>query len=466
MLQLSLLRFPGSGSFCVSGRESGPEETSLLEEGGGRVPKPAHAGKVNMDAERQARINDIIPPSPEFRDPEDEEFGLRQLFRRPESFQVSQNDFQDWIRVWRMDVSPDNPNTTDIYGFSEVTMKENARKALEQEIEKLGNVKASFGLEVYFRRETQNEKGEWEEQTQRHYFKEEDPHVFTKSNFNEAFDREFDDFIDRIRGEIENWLEQRSGWDISHISIAYVNKARYQPLRGGSYIPLPAKLASKRAIINVKNADNECLKWALKAARFPVQNHAERTSKYSREDGLNWAGIQFPTPLKDINKPEKKNPALVINVYGWEKDHVIVYRISEQPKTIERINLMLLEDGRNTHYCFIQKLSALLYDQTKNRHRRYYCEMCMIGFIIANVLARHAVHCNGVNGRPTKIEMPEKGNNILKFQNHKNNLKAPFAVYADSEALIENIPEGARERTVCTEKTEKHVACGFAFTVV
>jgi hypothetical protein len=42
--------------------------------------------------------------------------------------------------------------------------------------------------------------------------------------------------------------------------------ARYRPLRGSSYIPLPIRLRSKRAIINVKNKDNKCLMWSVLAA--------------------------------------------------------------------------------------------------------------------------------------------------------------------------------------------------------
>ena len=127
---------------------------------------------------------------------------------------------------------------------------------------------------------------------------------------------------------------------------------------------------------------------------------------------------------------------------------------------------MLLEDDGNTYYCFIKRLSALLQDQTKDKHKKFFCEMCLMGLTSANVLARHAVHYNVVNGRPTKIEMPEKGKNTLRFQNHKNKMKAPFVIYADSEAIIEKIPEEAHERKACTEKAEKHVSCGFAFTAV
>ena len=48
--------------------------------------------------------------------------------------------------------------------------------------------------------------------------------------------------------------------------MAYINVARYQPLLGGTYLPLPASLEKKKAIINVRNTDNECLKWALREA--------------------------------------------------------------------------------------------------------------------------------------------------------------------------------------------------------
>ena len=36
--------------------------------------------------------------------------------------------------------------------------------------------------------------------------------------------------------------------------------------RGSSYVPLPDWLAKKGAIINPKNSDMECFKWAVIAA--------------------------------------------------------------------------------------------------------------------------------------------------------------------------------------------------------
>ena len=40
---------------------------------------------------------------------------------------------------------------------------------------------------------------------------------------------------------------------------------------------------SKKAIINLKNEDNECFKWAVRRAVHPADHHAERITKELRE---------------------------------------------------------------------------------------------------------------------------------------------------------------------------------------
>ena len=131
---------------------------------------------------------------------------------------------------------------------------------------------------------------------------------------------------------------------------------------------------------------------------------------------------------------------------------------------------MLIESGDIQHYCYVKKVSALLFDQSHNRNAKHYCMLCLTGFSRADLLEEHEKYCNGVNGRPTRIEMPEEGKNILCFKNHKKQMKVPFVIYADFEALVRKIPN--RERgpesryQSYTEKTEWHQACGFSYIVV
>ena len=54
-------------------------------------------------------------------------------------------------------------------------------------------------------------------------------------------------------------------------------------------------------------------------------------------------------------------------------------------------------------------------------HKTFFCMMCLTRFTKAHTLAEHKKYCDGVNGRPTRIETPEKGKNKLIFQNHKKN---------------------------------------------
>ena len=150
----------------------------------------------------------------------------------------------------------------------------------------------------------------------------------------------------------------------------------------------------------MKNRDNECLKWALRAALFPPKDgkNAQRPSKYPVKDGINYKGIDFPTPVKQIDKLEAQNRILAINVFGWEYGRVIVHRISERKvkNGVKEVNLMLIESGMNQHYCCVKRVSALLFDKKMN-NKTFYCMMCSTRFKRAYTLEEHKKHCKGVN---------------------------------------------------------------------
>ena len=141
-----------------------------------------------------------------------------------------------------------------------------------------------------------------------HYFRENEPHVFNR-NDEDQIKIEFDRFVERTKGEIEAWSERGSGWVLERIMAAYVNVARYQPLRGGTYLPLPANLAKKKAIINVKNRDNECLKWSLSSAWA-----REQAEKLHREDRMAWGMRVF------LHGCEKRRWSFrVKGLQGWKR---------------------------------------------------------------------------------------------------------------------------------------------------
>jgi len=58
--------------------------------------------------------------------------------------------------------------------------------------------------------------------------------------------------MEQIQGETEARSERGLGWVLQRIIAAYVNVARFELFRGGTYIPLPKKMKNKKAIINMQ----------------------------------------------------------------------------------------------------------------------------------------------------------------------------------------------------------------------
>ena len=159
-------------------------------------------------------------------------------------------------------------------------------------------------------------------------------------NYNERFDvHAAAGVLDRVYQEqnekLEALTDQGSGWQLLGIFRAYFKTIRCDPLRGGAHFTLPKFIKNKKAVINIKNKDDKCLRWVLKAFKFSVQQNAERPSKYPKdeEDSLDFTGISFPTPLREIPKVEQLN-RVRINVFTHNED-------------TKMINILLVLDREN-----------------------------------------------------------------------------------------------------------------------
>ena len=71
---------------------------------------------------------------------------------------------------------------------------------------------------------------------------------------------------------LANFQRQGSNWRFRSVLIFDLHIEKYEALGGWSYIPLLKFLAAKEAIINLKNEDDECFKWANTRALNPVEN--------------------------------------------------------------------------------------------------------------------------------------------------------------------------------------------------
>ena len=133
--------------------------------------------------------------------------------------------------------------------------KSTIKTKITAELQELTGLKWSFGLTVVFFKDDKKIKG-----------------TFYSNQYATLSADEIDAFFDKatssIVQKIEKFTKEGSGWMIDKCNTLFLNIAKYEPLKGSSYIPLPEVLAHKKAIINVKNQDQECLRWALRSAYF------------------------------------------------------------------------------------------------------------------------------------------------------------------------------------------------------
>ena len=142
-----------------------------------------------------------------------------------------------------------------------------------------------------------------------------------------------DKMIARIEEVLANFQQSGSNWVFQRIIRLEIHFANWKPIRGSTFIPLPAKLKNKKGVINIKNEDNQCFKWCIARALNPVDQNSNRLTKelVKQSKSFNWEGLKFPVDLKQIKIFEKNNPSISINVFGFE-DEVYPLKISKEKK--------------------------------------------------------------------------------------------------------------------------------------
>ena len=83
--------------------------------------------------------------------------------------------------------------------------------------------------------------------------------VYNLSDLDEIVDK----MIDDMKFQTENPALLKSRFIFNEVLFTNVDFHQLNLTRGFSYLPLPGWLASKKAIINPKNEDKECFKWAV-----------------------------------------------------------------------------------------------------------------------------------------------------------------------------------------------------------
>ena len=192
----------------------------------------------------------------------------------------------------------------------------------------------------------------------------------------------------------------------------------------------------KQAIINGDNTFQKALDDALNYQS--IETHPERISKIKPYiSKYNWKGIEFPAGSKDWKKFEQNNKRIALNIlfvpYNTEAIRV-AYRLEYNHKRENQVNLLMITDGNKWHYLAVSNFSALLEGKLSNHHGDFHCLNCFNSYTRQKRLEEHEEMC--YNHDSYRIEMPKWFEDIFKDSLGENSLKAPFAIYLESQKIV------------------------------
>ena len=275
-----------------------------------------------------------------------------------------------------------------------------------------------------------------------------------KENLGNNFDI-VEEMIQEMIEAMENYNKRGSNWIFKRVIRLDVNFVRWnplggKPLRGSAWIPLPVKLANKKAVINMKNTEDEmCFKWCIARAANMVAKHPERITPKLRDQAekFDWRDCKFPMALDKIKFFEKRND-ISVNVYEW---NAAPLRIVKEEKPFHVDLVFLTKDSQN-HFALIKNFSRFA-SSGKGQTERFFCKRCLNSFPKPESLKKHKEICGEFAA--AKVEL---AGGKCSFKNWERTMHVPVVCYADFESILKPCFEG--------NKTHEHIPCGFCFHLV
>ena len=112
-------------------------------------------------------------------------------------------------------------------------------------------------------------------------------------------------------------------------------------------------------------------------------------------------------------------------------------------KRKQQVILLMISDGKKSHYLAVTNLSGLLQGNSSNHKEDFYCLNCFNSYTRKNKLKEHEEICNNHNS--CNIEMLECVNKIIKHNSGEKSIKKPFVIYLDLECILTNYSKQLRK---------------------
>ena len=358
-------------------------------------------------------------------------------------------------------------------------------RRIEMDIEEHGALKLSTTLAVEYEKLQgfDMDTGEPQNDTQTIYHQAKNGVVLLASDVPEFVETQFQELLTNSE-EFE--AHNGSGWKLKRVIELVLGGNPYRPIRGASWVKTPPLLTKRKAIVNVKNSltgnsrafDNKCFLWSVLAGLHPAVNHANRVSRYRDYEGeLDMRGILYPVMAtkRVFQRFERQNPSVSLSVFGYA-DGAITPRyvdgLNAQDPYAKKIDLLLLDNGgdeNHGHYVLIKNLSRLISNELSTGNGAVeVCRRCLYATRSAKMMETHERDCRGLcSDSPQPVRMPSPQEAKVRFTAIEKQMPAPFAVYADFEAL--NVPVAPqlddKGKLKNTQALTEHVGCSGAYLI-
>ena len=151
----------------------------------------------------------------------------------------------------------------------------------------------------------------------------------------------------------------------------------------------PRHIAVKKCVVSVQNRDDQLCFLYLILARIHRVEHERNPSRVCHYRPFPYelvsTGLSFPLAVKDVAQFERLNGD-GINVMTFDERQPIPLYVTPHRQRKYMVNLMLMTDETNAHYCvLICNLSRLVSGRTKYDGKTFVCQ---------STLSEHISQCS------------------------------------------------------------------------
>ena len=125
----------------------------------------------------------------------------------------------------------------------------------------------------------------------------------------------------------------------------------------------------------------------------PVKIHPGRITQKDKKlvNDLDHGEVEFSEREKDFSKIETKNN-ICINVYCYENKLTFPIYVTDQ-KFENSMDLFLVTDENKSNYVYIKDFGRFMFQETKNKNKKYFCKSCLQCFSSKHVLTENKEVC-------------------------------------------------------------------------